>query len=393
MNTQSYDVVLVGGGVMGCATAYYLLKTDPQLRVAIIEKDPTYKTSSTVLSDGNIRVQFNLRENIEISLYGLKTLQQFSEDMAVDDNQPDVNFRQQGNLFLVDAADEAEARQGMALQQALGGDVIWIESDAIPAHFPGCEPPPHIVGATLGRQDGSLDPWAVLTAFKRKAVALGARYIPATVSALLVEGGRMVGVRLADGQQILAGNVVSTAGAWVAPLLQTARVSIPVQPVRRQVFIIETPLQSAQLIPSLFLPSGLYLIHEHGGRFMCGKSFADDPVGIDFHWDRRVFYDRLWPELVEYGPAFNRLKVVGGWAGLYAVNTLDGNAILGEWPEITGLYLANGFSGHGFQQCFAVGRYLSECILGLPFSLDLTIFSPKRILENRPVGESRKRLI
>ncbi|MCK6630711.1 MAG: FAD-binding oxidoreductase, partial [Anaerolineae bacterium] len=77
-------------------------------------------------------------------------------------------------------------------------------------------------------------------------------------------------------------------------------------------------------------------------------------------WERHRFEDLLWPELVEFIPAFDRLKVVRGWTGLYEVNTFDGNAILGEWPELSGFFLANGFSGHGFQQCHAVGRYLAE---------------------------------
>ena len=103
--------------------------------------------------------------------------------------------------------------------------------------------------------------------------------------------------------------------------------------------------------------------------------------------------DILWPELVEFVPAFDRLKLVRGWAGLYAVNTLDGNAILGEWPELKGFYLANGFSGHGFQQAHAVGRYLSELITGGTPTLELSIFTPARILENKPVFENELKLV
>jgi len=78
---------------------------------------------------------------------------------------------------------------------------------------------------------------------------------------------------------------------------------------------------------------------------------------------------------------------VRGWAGLYAVSTLDENAFIGEWPELKGYFMANGFSGHGLQQGPAVGRYLSQLILGLPPTLDLSIFSPQRILDNRPIAE------
>jgi glycine/D-amino acid oxidase-like deaminating enzyme len=126
---------------------------------------------------------------------------------------------------------------------------------------------------------------------------------------------------------------------------------------------------------------------------MCGKSLDDDPVGFEFGWSRETFMDRLWPDLVEYVPAFDQLKLVRGWAGLYAVNTFDGNVILGEWPELRGFLLANGFSGHGFQQCHAVGRHLSELIRGVEPSLDLSIFSPRRLLENKPVFEGHRKLV
>jgi glycine/D-amino acid oxidase-like deaminating enzyme len=114
----------------------------------------------------------------------------------------------------------------------------------------------------------------------------------------------------------------------------------------------------------------------------------DDPVGFDFNWDRERFTERLWPELVTLVPSFDRLKLVRGWAGLYAENTFDGNAILGEWPDCKGFYLANGFSGHGLQQAPAVGRYLSRLILDEKPTLDLSIFNPARILENNPLIEN-----
>lgn len=135
-------------------------------------------------------------------------------------------------------------------------------------------------------------------------------------------------------------------------------------------------------------------MHEGEGIFTCARSYATDPVGYDdFRWDREHFENNLWGELVAMMPAFDRVKINGGWAGLYAVNTFDGNAILGEWPSLRGLFLANGFSGHGFQQCHAVGRYIAELILGQTLSLDLAVFSPQRILDNKPIFESENKII
>jgi glycine/D-amino acid oxidase-like deaminating enzyme len=161
-----------------------------------------------------------------------------------------------------------------------------------------------------------------------------------------------------------------------------------VKPVKRQVFALEPAVKPENPLPLTVLPSGLYFRTETGGMILLGKSMAEDPVGFDFTWDEKRFMDILWPELAGFVPAFDRLKLVRGWAGLYAVNTLDSNAILGEWPELKGFYLANGFSGHGLQQAPAVGRYLSELILDLPPKLDLSIFGAERILENKPLSES-----
>lgn len=390
--TTRYDVIMAGGGLMGCATAYYLLQADPTLKVAIVEMDPDYTRNSTVLSDGNMRVQFNLRENILISQYGMKRLKTFSEDMAVGDWRPHPDFRQQGNLFLSDAANKANALAGLALQQSLNCEVTWLEPAEIRAMFPLYDES-KFAGGTFGRRDGTMDPQAILMGFMRKAVALGATFIQAEVAAVLHADGAVRGVRLTDGTSLSAKFVVNSAGAWGQKLARTAGIELPIDPVMRQVYVLQTATAPETIYPLTVFPSGLYLIQEHGGQFVCAKSLDSDPVGFDFTWNRDKFMELLWPELVDYVPAFDRLKVVNGWAGLYDVNRFDGNVILGEWPELAGFLLVNGFSGHGFQQCHAIGRYLAEIIRGVDVTLDLSIFSPTRLLENRPVFEGHGKLV
>jgi len=393
MNEKRFDVILIGGGVMGGATAYYLLKKEPKLQVAIIEMDPTYARSSTTLSIGNLRIQFNVKENIQMTLYALEVFEHFAEEMAVGDDKLDVAFRQQGDLFLVDAEGREAAERGLALQQQLGGQVEWQTPDEIKRRYPLIDAD-RCVGGTMGYQDGTMDPNAVLIAYKNKAVSLGAHFIQGQVAELIRNEKRMVGVKLADGRTIQGGAVVNTAGAWAAQIAQTVGITLPIQPVKRQVFVLETAFLPEGVLPLIVLPSGLYLIQEHDNHFLCGQSFDDDPIGLDdFDWNRQRFIDRLWEDLVDHIPSFDQLKIVSGWAGLYAVNTFDGNAILGEWPDLQGFYLANGFSGHGFQQCHAVGRYLAELILDQTPTLDLSIFSPNRIQENRPVYEGESRLV
>ncbi|GAB4421939.1 MAG: FAD-binding oxidoreductase [Anaerolineales bacterium] len=393
MTTKTFDVILAGGGVMSCATAYYLLRFDPSLNVAIVEKDPTYAKSSTVLSDGNIRLQFNIKENVQISQFGLEVLKTFKDDMEVNGEKPDPMFRQEGNLFLVDQNGLETAKQGLALQQSLGCPVEWLSAQEAMQRFPLYQLD-NLAGGTFGSLDGTMDPNTVLTGMKKKVVAMGATYLEGRVTEILTNKGRVTGVKLSSGETLKSECILNGTGAWGTDLAKTAGVHLPVQPVKRQVFTFEVDTIPDAVMPLTVFPSGLYLIHEHGNRFMAGRSFEDDPIGLgDFEVDRNIFLDRMWPELVEYVPACDRLKLTGGWAGLYAVNTFDGNAILGEWPELKGFYLANGFSGHGFQQCFAVGRYTAELMLARTPSLDLSIFSAKRILENKPVFENPHKLV
>ncbi len=395
MTKQQFDVIFVGAGVMGCAIATYLLRHDSQLRIALLEKDLTYKHSSTILSDGNSRVQFNIKENIQMSQYALEVLETFADDMEVDGEKPDVAFRRQGNLFLTDEAGREEVEGGLALQQRLGCSVAWLTPNEARELYPLLsEDESLFAGATFGRDDGTMSPQAVLDAYKKKAVALGAELIQAEVTAVHYQSNQVTGVQLNNGTVLQSNVVVNSAGAWGTQIAQTCGVEIPMQPVMRQVYIVETAVRPEKILPLLLLPSGTYIIHEGHGIFMTAHSFPDDPVTTtDFSWQRHKFEERIWPELAEFLPKFESLRIKDGWAGLYAVNTFDGNAILGEWPELHGFYLVNGFSGHGFQQCHAVGRYLAECILGLPPSLDLSIFSPRRILENTPVFENKQKII
>jgi FAD-dependent oxidoreductase domain-containing protein 1 len=388
----AYDVIMIGGGVMACATAYHLLKKDPKIKVAIIEKDPTYTQSSTVLSDGNLRIQFNIKENIQMSQYGLEMLARFADEMAVSDNKPNVDFRQQGNLFLTNDAGVDAAKAGLELQKSLNCQVEWLSPDEVCQRYPFIDPTT-IAGGTFGAQDGTMDPQAVLMGYKNKAIALGAEYIVGEVVDVETQAQQITGVRLLDGSKHQCRFAVNSAGAWGQAIARKLRIELPVEPVKRHVFYLETPLNPETTVPLTVFPSGLYIIQESGKHFTCGKSLSIDPIGFDFTFHRHLFVDYLWEELMQYIPACEHLKVIGGWTGLYDVNTFDHNAILGEYPSVKGFMLANGFSGHGFQQCHAVGRYLAELMLGVEPILDLSIFSPERIINNKPVYENPHKIV
>jgi glycine/D-amino acid oxidase-like deaminating enzyme len=386
MDNSTYDVVIVGGGIMGSSTAYSLMSADNKLKVAVVEMDPVYTRASTTLSMANVRIQFSLKQNIQISQYAFEVLERFEDTMAVGEDKLNISYRREGNLFLIDENGCSVSKESLALQKSLGCRVEWWSPEKIKQHYPLYDMS-GLVGGTFGPQDGHFDAYAVLMGYKAKARSLGAQYIEGEVVELMSAGGRISGVKLTSGGSLTAKFVINCAGAWAARVAQMAGVKLPVEPVKRQVFALDPAVKPEGPLPLTILPSGLYFRTETGDQILLGKSMDEDPVGFDFNWDDKRFMEILWPELAEFVPSFDTLKLVRGWAGLYAVNSLDGNAILGEWPDLKGFFLANGFSGHGLQQGPAVGRYLAELIIGLTPTLDLSIFRPERILENKPLSE------
>ena len=383
MQKEMYDILIIGGGVMGSSTAYHLMAAE-RLNIAVIEKDPSYAKASTPLSIGNVRTQFNLKENIQISQYAYEFMQDFEEKMAVDGVRPKISWHREGNLFLVEEQSRANAENDIALQKGLGCNVEWWSRDKIGKRMPQCNLNGY-VGATYGPDDGIMDPYAVLMGYRTKARSLGVEYLKDEAVKITTHKGAVAGVRLNSGKDLYAKIVINCAGPWAGEIAKTAGVEIPVVPVKRQVFAVDPKTKQDNLPRLTVLPSGLYMARETGGLMLVSKTMAEDPIGFDFTWDDKRFTEIVWPELAEFIPQMNTLKLMRGWAGLYAVNTMDANAILGEWPELKGFYLANGFSGHGFQQAAAVGRHLGELILETEPSMDLSIFGTERIMEKKPI--------
>jgi len=386
MENPNFDVIIVGGAVIGSSVAYHLLAAEPRLKVAVLERDPTYSRASTSLSLGGVRVQFSLKENILISLYAQEFFSRFEEEMAVEREKPSIDYRRAGYFFLIDRPGWSAAEKDMELQRRLGCEVEWWTPERIRRELPLFQAD-LFVGGTFGPKDGYLDPYGVLVGFRKKAISLGARYIPYEAVEIKKIQGSTIRVKLASQEVLYSDTVVNAGGPWGAEVARMAGIELPLSPVNRQVFAVKPEVSIDRALPLVIAPSGLYFRSETGGLLLVGRSMEDDEVGFGFHWDWKRFTDRLWPELAQIVPAFEKLKLVRGWAGLYEVNLLDRNAILGPWPEMEGFYLINGFSGHGLQQSPAAGRYLAELILRRAPVLDLSCFSPRRILENRPLGE------
>jgi glycine/D-amino acid oxidase-like deaminating enzyme len=382
---NSADVVICGGAVTGSAVAHYLTAGGFPGRVLVVERDPSFARAATALSASGIRQQFSNALNVRISAYGVEVVRGFRETAGID-----LNFREQGYLYL--AGTEAQAavlRANHTVQAAEGAVVELLGSDALKARFPHLEVG-DIVLAALGMSgEGWFDNTGLMQGFRRMAQAAGTEYRTGEVAGLELAYGRVAAVRLADGTRIGCGQFVNAAGGRGAEVAAMARIAIPVERRKRTVFAFAAAERPAGRLPLMIDPSGVWCRPE-GAGFIAGSTPDPDPaVGAeDFEPRHGEWEETVWPALAARSPSFEALKLTGYWAGHYDMNTLDHNVIVGPHPEVGNFHFANGFSGHGLQQAPAIGRGIAEMILhGAYRSLDLSPLGFARIAEGRPFLE------
>lgn len=384
------EVVIVGGAIIGSSVATFLAsRADFDGRIVVVERDPSFRTSSTTLSAASIRQQFSTTLNIEISQFGIDLIKHPHAYLAVDGAAPEIDFVENGYLFLATDAGLATLEHNHAVQRTLGVRVQMLDPAALRSRFEWMNVD-DLAGGSLGLADeGWFDAHALLQGFRRKARSLGVVERVGEVVGLERDGDRLNGVRLADGSFIGTDWVVNAAGPRAAEVSALAGVDLPVRPRKRHVYHVDAPV-SLGAAPLTIDPSGVYFRPE-GPSYICGFSPRHgeaDPDTLDLAADRAPFESFVWPTLARRVPAFDRLRLLDTWAGHYEVNTLDANAIIGPHPEIPNLLFANGFSGHGLQQAPAVGRGLAEWITtGGYETLDLHPLGYDRIVRGEPIRE------
>jgi len=388
--TARADVVIVGGGVIGSAIAYWLAaQADFGGTVTVIERDPSYADGSTARSAGSIRQQFSTPENIEISRFGIAFLRAIGDHLAVDGEAPEVGFTESGYLFLASEAGRPTLEANHRIQRGHDSPVELIEPEALANRWPWMSTEGIALASYGYRDEGWFDPHALLQGFRRKARSLGVAYIHDEAAAIALAGGRVAAVTTVGGRRIACGALVDAAGPRAAQVAAMAGLELPVRPRKRTVYVVDcrTPIPGCPLIIDT---NGVWLRPE-SGQYICGVSppAERDPDCLDLDPDYGWFEEIVWPTIARRVPAFEAVKLVRAWAGHYAYNTLDQNAILGPHPEIANFYFANGFSGHGLQQSPAVGRAIAELItFGRYRTLDLSRFGFDRIGADRPIREA-----
>lgn len=385
MNIQ-HDVVIIGGGAIGCATAVFLRKAGVE-RVCVLEPDPTYAKAATPMATGGCRRLFALPENIRMSQFSIEYYKNFAEHVAVDGYAPDVQWKERGYLFIggPQHADVLEANA--RVQEAEGVQIELLDRAAIAARYPWMRNDDLALGV-LSPQDGWLDPNSVLQGFRHKAQAMGVTFLRDRAVDLYVRNRRIVEIELASGARVRGDHVVNAAGCWSASIAKLVGVDLPVNPMRRFEHYVELAHELPADMPLIKDPDRL-IIRPEGKGYAVGLVKSDEPRGFNFEVEPSWFQDVVWPACAARVKEFEELKLVREWAGLYDECELDGNMILGYCqggPE--NFLVACGFSGHGLMHAPAVGRGVAELIVRGRFeSIELTRMGYQRVIEHNPYRE------
>ncbi|XP_043603959.1 FAD-dependent oxidoreductase domain-containing protein 1 isoform X1 [Bombus pyrosoma] len=406
------DVVIIGGGIMGSSIAYWLRNRvySDHFKVVVIERDPTYTTASTVLSCGGLRQQFSLKENIEMSLFGAEFLRNINEYLGIE-GEPAIDpyFHPYGYLTLASERTAQILIENSKLQNFLGAKNIVLSAAKLKNMFPWINTEGIELGCLGLEKEGWFDPWVLLSAFKKKALQLGARYIYGEAQGFTYKSREDMGhldgliVRTKEGEiyNMQFAIAIVAAGAYSGQIVdkldgvQTEngleQINLPVEPRKRFVYCVHCPDGPSLNTPLLIDNTGTFLRREGlAGTYICGRSpeESEEPSTEDLSIDYDFFEEKVWPILARRVPVFEKLKLKSSWAGYYEFNTFDQNGIIGLHPYYRNLYFATGFSGHGIQQAPAVGRAISELIVDGEYkTLDLSNLDFNRIVYGKPAYE------
>lgn len=381
-----YDVVVIGGGAIGAAAAYFLRGHAKPCTVAVVERDPTYALASTPRASGGVRRLFSLPENIRLSQYSIPFFEQFETEMAVGGEPAPIGFKKGGYLFIVPPAAIETLRANFEAQEREGVRVTWLEPREIAATFPSMRVDD--LGAGVhSPDDGWLDPHSVLQGFRRKARSLGAEFIADDVVGIDVERGAVRAVRLKSGRSIVTGAVINAAGAWAKEVCAMVGWTVPIEPMRRyeHYFEVEGKIEPLPYIKDV----NRLAFRPEGQGYSGGVPDLAEPRGFNFEVDHGYFERVVWPALAHRFRAFERTKLRSTMSGLYDQNELDANMIIGSGTgRLENFYLLAGFSGHGLMHAPGCGRAIAELILDGGYqTIDLSRFGWQRVEDNHPYRE------
>ena len=373
------EAVIVGAGVMGCSLAFHLARAGVAPIVVVDRGD--VGQGATAACAGGIRAQFSTEVNVRIGMEAKRVLAGFEKETGAS-----ADFRPVGYLFLLTTVLERdEFAEHVRLQRTCGMDDLRqltpVEAGAL---VPGLRTD-DLTGATFCPSDGLAGPNEVTRGYAAAARRLGVRIVEGEeVMGFLTRAGAVLGVRTAKGE-VRSASTVLCAGPWSGSVARLLALELPITPSRRQVFVTGAFDALRPEAPMTIDFHTSFYFHPEGDGVLFGMGDPDQPDGfdtsVDWHFLERVnaVAAKRWPPLLD-------ARIKTGWAGLYEM-TPDRQPLVGPVRSRPGLWVAAGFSGHGFMMAPVVGRCLAEAMLGATPAIDLEPFAPDRFQTGRTAPE------
>lgn len=372
------QAVVIGGGIIGAAIAYYLAK-EGMKEVVLLDKELFFGKESTAKCAGGIRAQFTTAVNIQLSLASIPRFERFAEEMGVE-----VDFRQVGYLFMSTSPDQWERSQAAAaFQRSHGVPVELLGPDRIRELCPELEVS-DVLGGNFCAIDGLADPHGFHQGYLKVARQLGVTIHPERpVTGFEVAGDRILAVKTPQGD-IACDQVILAAGAWTGEIGRLLGVDIPIVPVRRQI-VTTAPMAWVDARWPMMVDngSGIYM-HPESNGLLLGMANKTEPPGFNTTVD-----EAFTAEIVEAAftriPRLEEAAISASWAGLYEV-TPDHHPILGSLPQFSNAIVAAGFSGHGFMHAPACGEVIADLTFGKAPRIDISSLGIERFSQEGAMG-------
>jgi sarcosine oxidase subunit beta len=369
------DVIIIGGGIIGTATGYYLTKKG--LKVYLFEKD--YLTAgSTGRCIGGIRQQFSTELSIKVAMESMKKFKNLHEELAQD-----VEFHQGGYLFLAHSEDKKKTYLKLIeLQQKMGLDVEYVNVSEIEKLVPGINVQ-DLIGGAYCPSDGQADPFLVIDGYAKGIKKKGNVYTYKEITKLNTENGKIISVTTKDNETFYAPIIVNATGPRIRDVAKLLDLDIPIYPERHEALITEPIEIFFDMMIVDYRPDGCYFNQKwHNGSIIgCYTPISNRPgldLGASFE-----FTKEMGKRMVRLIPKLATTKIIRQWSGSYEM-TPDGNPILDK-TNIDGFWIVGGMCGHGFMLGPEIGWLAAEYIVEGKTPYDISTFALKRDYQAKEV--------
>lgn len=390
---SSYDVIIVGGAMYGSSVSWFLADNpDFDGSILVVERDPGYTACSTVHTNSCMRQQFSREINVRISQFAADFVKNLKSYMGNDERVPNLPIQSYGYMYLADNEPFAEVlKESQQVQEACGAATKILSPEEIKRDYPFYNVDDIVAASHNLVDEGYFDGGTLFDWWRRSAKEKGVEFVGNEVVSMQrnMSGTRVESVTLNSGEVIGCGTIVNASGPRAVLTSRMAGIELPVEPRKRYTFIFDAEQPLDRDLPLTIDPTGVHMRTD--GQYYLAGCPPDDDQAVDYddyEQDHSIWQEKVWPIIATRIPQFEAIKLVNSWAGHYAFNTFDQNAILGPHSAVENFLFVNGFSGHGLQQSPAMGRGTAELIsYGEYRSLDLSPFNFERIERNEPFNE------